>query len=163
MQTQQLPTKSIKLSALAAAVCAGVVVSSLSPPALASSHREAPNITRMPTVDSTDYYIFNSYEAGRGDFVTMIANYIPLQDAYGGPNYFPMDPAATYSLHVDTDGDAEEDITFAFNFSRMLANDNQGIKLMIGPEGDQKAVGVPLYNNARADFETYFSSLTIGY
>ena len=65
----------------------------------ASSHREAPNITRFPTLDSTDFYAFNSYEEGRGDFVTMIANYIPLQDAYGGPNYFAMDPAAVYSIH----------------------------------------------------------------
>jgi hypothetical protein len=38
--------------------------------------------------------MFRSYEAGRSDYVTMIANYIPLQDAYGGPNYFMMDPTA---------------------------------------------------------------------
>ena len=131
-----------KKSVIAAAICSAFISSI----AVASSHREAPNITRFPTVDSTDYYVFNSYEEGRGDFVTMIANYIPLQDAYGGPNYFPMDPAATYSLHVDTDGDAVEDITFAFNFERMLANNNQGVKLMIGPEGDKKEVGVPLVN-----------------
>ena len=44
-------------------------------PANASSHREAPGITEMPKVDSTDFYMFRSYEAGRGDFVTLIANY----------------------------------------------------------------------------------------
>ncbi|MBT8143046.1 MAG: DUF4331 domain-containing protein, partial [Gammaproteobacteria bacterium] len=49
----------------------------------ASSHREAPFITQAPKVDGTDFYMFNSYEAGRGDFVTLLANYIPLQDAYG--------------------------------------------------------------------------------
>ena len=59
--------------------------------ALASSHREAPNITRMPAVDSTDVYLFNSYEPGRDGYVTMLANYIPLQDPYGGPNYFALD------------------------------------------------------------------------
>lgn len=127
---------------IGAALCLAVFAT----PALASSHREAPNITRFPTVDSTDFYIFNSYEEGRGDFVTMIANYIPLQDAYGGPNYFPMDPAAIYYIHVDTDGDAVEDISFAFDFERMLANNNLGAKLMIGPEGDKKSIGVPLVN-----------------
>ena len=86
----------------------------------ASSHREAPNITRLPTLDSTDFYIFNSYEEGRGDFVTMIANYMPPPDAYGGPNYFAMDPEATYSIHIDNDGDATEDLTFAFNFTKSL-------------------------------------------
>lgn len=112
----------------------------------ASSHREAPNITRFPTVDSTDFYAFNSYEEGRGDYVTMIANYIPLQDAYGGPNYFPMDPEAIYSIHIDTDGDAVEDITFAFDFQRSLANSNQGVKLSVGPADNQRSVGVPLVN-----------------
>ncbi len=112
----------------------------------ASSHREAPNITRMPTVDSTDFYAFNSYEQGREGYVTMIANYIPLQDAYGGPNYFAMDPAAEYAIHIDNDGDAVEDISFTFNFTSMLAAENQGIALPVGPEGDQKMIKVPLKN-----------------
>ena len=50
-------------------------------PAQASSHREAPSITLAPKVDGTDFYMFNSYESGRGDYVTLIANYQPLQDA----------------------------------------------------------------------------------
>ncbi|WP_340678931.1 DUF4331 domain-containing protein [Paraglaciecola sp.] len=112
----------------------------------ASSHREAPNITRFPTLDSTDFYAFNSYEEGRGDYVTLIANYIPLQDAYGGPNYFAMDPAAVYSVHIDNDGDAVEDMTFQLRFQSMLPNDNKGVELTIGPEGNQRTVGVPLKN-----------------
>jgi hypothetical protein len=38
-----------------------------------------------------------------------------------------------------------EDMTFAFNFTRALANQN-GIELMIGAEGDKRSVGVPLVN-----------------
>jgi hypothetical protein len=110
----------------------------------ASSHREAPNITRLPTVDSTDFYVFNSYENGRSGFVTLIADYIPLQDAYGGPNYFAMDPAALYEIHVDNDGDAREDLSFQFRFTNRLPNNNAGIKLGIG--GSQ--VAVPLKNVA---------------
>jgi hypothetical protein len=55
-----------------------------------SSHREAPGITKSPKVDATDFYMFNIYEKGREDYVTIIANYVPLQDAYGGPNYFTI-------------------------------------------------------------------------
>jgi hypothetical protein len=110
--------------------------------ASASSHREAPNITRMPAVDSTDFYMFNSYEPGRGGYVTLLANYIPLQDAYGGPNYFAFDPTALYEIHVDNDGDAKEDLTFQFRFTNKLANNNAGVKLGIG--GSQ--VAVPLKN-----------------
>jgi len=108
----------------------------------ASSHREAPNISRFPTLDSTDFYAFNSYEASRDDYVTLIANYIPLQDAYGGPNYFAMDPDAVYSIHIDNDGDAVEDLTFQFKFKNQLANNNQGLSLVIGPTDNQRTVGV---------------------
>jgi hypothetical protein len=108
----------------------------------ASSHREAPNIARMPAVDGTDFYIFNSYEPGREGYVTMIADYIPLQSPYGGPNYFALDSSAMYEIKVDNDGDALEDLSFRFRFTNRLANDNRGIKLAIG--GAQ--VAVPLKN-----------------
>jgi hypothetical protein len=104
--------------------------------AQASSHREAPFITTSPKVDGTDFYMFRSYEPGRDGFVTLIANYQPLQDAYGGPNYFSMDPNALYEIHVDHDGDAQEDITFQFRFQNKLA----GVKLPIG----DKQVAIPL-------------------
>lgn len=100
------------------AVVAGLLCLAL--PALASSHREAPFIGKYPQVDATDFYAFMSYEPGRSDYVTLIANYIPLQSAYGGPNYFPLDSEALYEIHVDSDGDAVEDVTFAFRFSDVL-------------------------------------------
>jgi hypothetical protein len=65
-------------------------------------------ITEYPKVDASDFYMFRSYEAGREGFVTLIANYLPLQDSYGGPNYFMLDPDAVYDIHIDNDGDAEE-------------------------------------------------------
>lgn len=130
--------------ALAATVALTCTVGALS--AMASSHREAPNITRHPKLDSTDFYAFNSYEEGREGYVTMIANYIPLQDAYGGPNYFAMDPYAHYAIHIDSDGDAVEDLSFVFQFTNTLAANNEGIALPIGPEGDKKMVKVPLKN-----------------
>src|SRR3546814_11331431 len=67
---------------------------------MASSHREAPMIAGMPRVDGSDFYMFNSYETGRGSFVPLIANYVPLPDAYGGPNYFQLDPSALYEFHL---------------------------------------------------------------
>ncbi|MFP1133290.1 DUF4331 domain-containing protein [Asticcacaulis sp. W401b] len=99
-------------------------------PVLASSHREAPGITKSPKVDSTDFYMFRSYEPGRAAYVTFIANYIPLQDPGGGPNYFTMDPDAVYEIHVDNTGDAKEDITYQFKFSNTLAGD-KGVTLNI--------------------------------
>ena len=83
-----------------------------------------------------------SYEQGRDGYVTMIANYQPLQAPYGGPNYFTMDPDALYEIHVDNNGDAHEDITFQFRFTNTL----QDIALDVGPVGATKHVSVPLIN-----------------
>ena len=116
------------------------VVLALASTAFASSHREAPFITTKPKVDATDFYMFRSYEAGRADYVTMIANYLPLQDAYGGPNYFMLDPDALYEIHVDNNGDAREDITFQFRFKNTLAAGGKGVSLNIGG----KQVAIPL-------------------
>jgi len=128
-----------KRSALAIAVAGICLGASLSQ---ASSHREAPFITEVPKVDGTDFYMFRSYETGREGFVTLIANYLPLQDAYGGPNYFDLDEDAIYEIHIDNDGDAVEDLTFRFEPSDVF-ND---IALNIGGE----MVSVPLKNTGDA-------------
>ncbi|MEP7131406.1 MAG: DUF4331 domain-containing protein [Sphingomicrobium sp.] len=91
-------------------------------PIWASSHREAPNITKMPKVDNTDVYAFRSYEAGRAGFVTFIANFQPGEGPGDGPNYYTMDPDALYEIMIDSNGDALEDTTFQFKFTNTLRN-----------------------------------------
>ena len=135
--------------------------------AQASSHREAPFITTQPKVDATDFYMFNSYEANRSAYVTIIANYQPLQAPYGGPNYFAMDPNALYEIHIDNNGDAKEDMTFQFRFGNTLANGGNGTayniggKLLSGP----LAQGGPVSNVRDANLslaETYSVTLVRG-
>lgn len=106
--------------------------------AQASSHREAPFITEQPKVDGTDWYMFKSYEPGREGYVTFVANYLPLQDPYGGPNYFFLDPDALYEMHIDSTGDGQEDVTYQFRFQNTL-------KSLAVPAGDQQNP-VPLVN-----------------
>src|SRR6185437_12027084 len=133
----------VKAATVAAATALAISMAismAISGTARASSHREAPFIAEHPKVDGTDFYMFRSYESGRSGYVTLIANYLPLQDAYGGPNYFTLDPDAVYDIHIDNDGDAKEDITFRFRFK----NEIQDISLPIGAAGNQKTVSVPL-------------------
>jgi hypothetical protein len=125
MRFKQLTVYTLALTAVCAAI-----------PSLASSHREAPFITTSPKVDGSDFYMFRSYETNRADYVTMIANYVPLQAPYGGPNYFALDQNALYEIHIDNNGDAKEDITFQFRFKNKL-ND---VKLPIGGA----SVSIPL-------------------
>ena len=108
--------------------------------AVASSHGEAPFVKTRPQLDASDFYAFVSYEPGREDYVTLIANYYPLQDVYGGPNYFPLDADAIYEIHVDSDGDAEEDMTFLFDFDNGLGAGDEGISLTIGDSSVPVAV-----------------------
>jgi hypothetical protein len=129
------PVLRARLLPMAAAVL-GAVAGAAVVPAYASSHREAPYITTRPKVDGTDFYMFTSYEPGRSNYVTIIANYQPLQDPYGGPNYFVMDKDALYEIHIDNDGDNREDITFQFRFQNNLKR----VTLPIGG----KNVAIPL-------------------
>jgi len=136
------PTRAGSLLLGASAVAAAIsAISTL--PASASSHREAPFITRHPQVDGTDFYMFRSYESGRQDYVTLIANYLPLQDAYGGPNYFSLDPDALYEIHIDNNGDNREDISFQFRFR----NTQKDITLPVGG----KDIPIPLRNAGAID------------
>jgi hypothetical protein len=129
-----IPRRLATLAGIAPILAGAAMLACL--PAHASSHREAPFIATQPKVDNTDVYLFNSYEVGRSQFVTLIANFQPLQDAYGGPNYFKMDPNALYEIHIDNNGDAREDLTFQFRFQNLF----KGITLPIGTQN----IAIPL-------------------
>lgn len=113
-----------------ATACAALALSGAAP-AIASSHREAPQITEMPKVDGTDFYMFRAFAPGRQDFVTFISNYQPGENPGDGPNYYTMDPDAIYEIHVDNNGDAVEDITYQFRFTNALRG-GTGVTLNIG-------------------------------
>lgn len=146
----QMPSFARKLAVLTGALAA---VSGL---LRASSHREAPLITQLPKLDSTDFYMFNSYEPGRSNYVTLAACYLPLQAPYGGPNYFTLDPDALYEIHVDNNGDAQEDLTFQFHFNVS----RRDIALPIGPPGNQRTNAIPLAQAGRV-FSTNTAALNV--
>jgi len=83
-----------------------------------SSHREAPEISKDPVADSTDVYAFVSPD--QPDTVTLIANYIPLQEPAGGPNFYEFGDDVRYDIHIDNNGDGKADITYRFRFQTEL-------------------------------------------
>lgn len=118
---------------------AAIMAASMASPALASSHREAPGISAAPKLDATDFYMFRSYETGRSDFMTMIANYQPFEDPRGGPNYFQMDPNAFYDIDIDNVGDGQIHLIYRFTFQST-------VKDLAVPVGKDKNE-IPLIND----------------
>jgi Domain of unknown function (DUF4331) len=87
-----------------------------------SSHREAPEISKDPVADSTDVYAFVSPD--KPDTVTLIANYIPLQEPSGGPNFYEFGEDVLYVIHVDNAGNGESDLSFEFRFRTQVVDEN---------------------------------------
>ena len=85
-----------------------------------SSHREAPEISTDPVADNTDVYAFVSPDCP--DTVTLIANFLPLEDPAGGPNFFEFGDDVLYEIHVDNDGDGKADISYQFRFTTQIAD-----------------------------------------
>lgn len=89
-----------------------------------SSHAEAPLISMDRYADNTDTYAFRSVEPGREGFVTLIANYIPLQEPSGGPQWFRFDDTVRYEIKIDNTGDGVEDVVYRFQFQTSTVNSN---------------------------------------
>jgi hypothetical protein len=85
-----------------------------------TSHREAPKISKDPVADNTDLYAFVSPD--KPDTVTVLANYIPLEEPAGGPNFNTFGDDVLYEIMIDNDGDGIEDVTFQFKFKTKIEN-----------------------------------------
>ena len=103
--------------ALTVGVLAGTM---LAPAASASSHREAPSISKDPSADNTDVYAFVSPD--RTDTVTLVANYIPAEQPSGGPNFYEWDPSVLYEIHVHNGNGSNDEITYQFRFKTRVLN-----------------------------------------
>ncbi|HEY6192773.1 MAG TPA: DUF4331 family protein [Bacteroidota bacterium] len=108
------------IAALAAAILTPMTFL-LRQPTDASSHREAPLITNDPLADNTDLYAFRCPDDT--NFVTIVADYIPLELPEGGPNYGNFGENIRYEIHIKnktsvaTLGSAKDDITYRYTFT----------------------------------------------
>ena len=85
-----------------------------------SSHREAPEISKDPVADNTDVYAFVSPD--EPDTVTIIANFIPFQNPYGGPNFYEFGDDVLYQIHISNSGTGKADISYQFRFRAEIRN-----------------------------------------
>src|ERR1035437_8289046 len=85
-----------------------------------SSHREAPEISKDPVADNADVYAFVSPDAP--DTVTILTNFVPLQDPPGGPNFFEFGDDGVSSIYIENDGDGIPEFAYHFSFETQLRN-----------------------------------------
>ena len=104
-------------AATAAALAAGSLAVGLAP---GSSHREAPKILTDPTADNTDVYAFTAPDAPGS--LTVVANWIPLEEPAGGPYFGKLDPEARYYVKIDNSGDGRPDVAYRWEFDQRFRN-----------------------------------------
>jgi hypothetical protein len=99
----------------------------------ASSHREAPLIANDPLADNTDLYAFRSPDDT--NTVTIIANYIPFQLPFGGPNYYSFGENIRYEIHINNGGSTTSDnIVYRFTFSQTNQDPTTFFNIRLGKQ-----------------------------
>jgi hypothetical protein len=111
----------VTVGGLVATMALVTVIGTLAPSG-ASSHREALQISQDPVADNTDTYAFVSPD--KPDTVTLVGNWIPLEEPAGGPNFHQFGDDVKYTLNVDNDGDAVDDVVWEFRFTTRVVNRN---------------------------------------
>lgn len=86
----------------------------------ASSHREAPLISKDAFADNTDTYVFVS--PNDPDKLVLVSSWIPFEGPEGGPNYFEWDDNVFYDIHIDNNGDAVPDVTYTLTSTTQVQN-----------------------------------------
>jgi Domain of unknown function (DUF4331) len=110
-----------RTTVLGAATAAALTAGSLAVTGvLGSSHREAPKILTDPTADNTDVYAFTAADAPHS--LTVVANWIPMEEPAGGPYFGKLDPRARYYVKIDNTGDGREDVAYRWQFKQRFRN-----------------------------------------
>jgi Domain of unknown function (DUF4331) len=109
----------VLILALTAAIAAGLLAAL---GAFSSSHREAPRIMLDPAADNTDVYAFTAPDAQ--DSLTVVSNWVPLEEPAGGPYFGKLDPKARYYVKIDNTGDGYEDVAYRWKFKNKFRNPN---------------------------------------
>jgi hypothetical protein len=102
---------------------------------VASSHREAPMIAEDPVADPTDLYVFRSptEDVDGKDTLTIVANWWPLEEPGGGPNFPRFGQDMIYRILIDNTGDAKADIIYQFQFETVYHAGKESFLYNKGP------------------------------
>ncbi len=89
----------------------------------ASSHMDAPLITKDPAANTTDVYAFVGNDGGGGKRLVTALGVYPHQEPGVGPNAYNFDDDVLYAIHVSTGADVaagRATYTYEFRFDTTL-------------------------------------------
>ncbi len=112
-------TRLLKKSAVMALVAAMTLLPMLSLPAYASSHMDAPLITRDPSANTTDVYAFVRPDANGVKALNLALGVYPHENPGVGPNKYNFDENVRYEIHVSLGSDmaaGRPTVTYRFEF-----------------------------------------------
>src|SRR5438045_1769411 len=122
----------------------------------ASSHREAPLISKDPLSDNTDLYAFRS--PADPTKVVIIANYIPFELPQGGPNYYTFGENVRYEIHIKNSATTTgDDITYRFTFTKTNQDPTTFFNIRLGQQ-NQKTTYIAEKRDGGSAFTTIVSN-----
>ncbi len=107
----------------------------LSVPALASSHMDAPLITRDPSANTTDVYAFVRPDQNGNKALNLALGVYPHQNPGIGPNKYNFDDNVRYEIHVALGNDiaaGRPTITYRFEFQTKFKNSKTILQSYLG-------------------------------
>ena len=102
--------------------------------ALASSHMDAPLITRDPAANTTDVYAFVQGTNESKSLVTALGVY-PFEEPGIGPNKYNFDDEVLYQIHVSLGSDVaagRASLSYEFQFNTTYKNPNTILQSYLG-------------------------------
>ena len=117
--------KSLRRNLTLALVAALTVLPTLQTAALASSHMDAPLITRDPSANTTDVYAFVRPDANGVKALNLALGVYPHQNPGIGPSKYNFDDEVRYEIHVALGGDiaaGRPTLTYRFEFKTKFKN-----------------------------------------
>jgi hypothetical protein len=126
---------------------AALIVGAAATSSKAADHLEAPLVRQDGRIDINDIYVYHPETPGGGQDLDRTVLVLTVNPAAGVMSGTDFSRKARYEFLIDTDGDAEEDITIEAKFSRVRGNGRQRVKVELegednnGDEVEVKAKG----------------------
>ena len=119
---------------LAVALAAYLAAPAFVGPAFASSHMDAPLITRDPSANTTDVYAFVDQEGTNKSLVVALGVY-PHEEPGVGPNKYNFDDNVLYEIHVALGEDrakGQASLSYQFEFETKYKTENTILQSYLG-------------------------------